>query len=44
MQGFKATKMLSVMRQSFAKADWCSIMTDVRNFLSLFARTLEKIL
>ena len=36
--------MLLVIRRSFTKADWCFVMIDGRNFLSLFVRTLEKIL
>ena len=40
----KAMRILSVMRRPLAKVDQCSVIILLRNFLSLLARTLEKIL
>ena len=39
-----ATSMLSEISLFLTKADWCSVMMVGKIFLSLFARTLEKIL
>ena len=40
----KATRILSEIKRFFVKALWCSVMMDGSILLSLFARTLEKIL
>ena len=39
-----ATSMLSEISLFLTKADWCLVMMVGKIFLSLFARTLEKIL
>lgn len=44
MQGFKSNQNVIYYKEIFNKSNWCSVMIHGRNFLSLFARTLEKIL